>query len=84
MSFPATIAPATLETVIRGLALLFLTGASGAGRCGDARCCVRPRGRHLPELGAASRGWVPWADPGDERSASGPVGQRVSTCAPTE
>jgi hypothetical protein len=29
MSFPANIAPATLETVIRGLALLFLTGACG-------------------------------------------------------
>jgi hypothetical protein len=29
MSFPATIAPATLETVIGGLALLFLTGAGG-------------------------------------------------------
>jgi hypothetical protein len=29
MSFPANIAPATLETVIGGLALLFLTGACG-------------------------------------------------------
>jgi hypothetical protein len=55
MSFPATIAPATLETVIRGLALLFLTGA-----CGDMTAAHYAASQQAQPVlaGAAMRGVV--------------------------